>query len=154
MPLGPWHSTSDDTGYYTFTYDQMREYARAAIRALSADRGEAVDGRFPAPIRNPEAWPPNYANGYNDALRLATEEGFARPRASAAPSGVSDAVRDAIQHIRDQYPYDLFPLAGESLACKGARMARLTCDNIELEFKRLMEERQPQPGRVVGLHAD
>jgi hypothetical protein len=111
----------------------------------------AVDGRFPAPIRNPEAWPPNYANGYNDALRLATEEGFARPRASAAPSGVSDAVRDAIQHIRDQYPYDLFPPAGESLACKGARMARLTCDNIELEFKRLMEERQPQPGRVEGM---
>ena len=60
-------------------------------------------------------------------------------------------MRDAIQHIRDQYPYDLFPLAGESLACKGARMARLTCDNIELEFKRLMEERQPQPGRVEGM---
>lgn len=54
-----------------------------------AESAEGVDGRFPAPIRNPEAWPPNYADGYNDALRLVTEEGFARP---VAPSGVSDAM--------------------------------------------------------------
>jgi hypothetical protein len=60
----------------------------------------------------------------------------AAPRQDVArQEGVADVVRAAIQYIRDQYPEDLFP------DHHGARMARLTCDNIEREFKKRMEER-------------
>lgn len=41
-PCGPWHSTSDDTGYYTYTADQMRAYAEQCIAHA---RPEAVDER-------------------------------------------------------------------------------------------------------------
>lgn len=39
-PAGPWHATSDDTGYYTYTADQMRVYAEQCIAHA---RPEAVD---------------------------------------------------------------------------------------------------------------
>ena len=41
--------------------------------AEAAGRADAVPawfGELPAPISNPEAWPANYAGGYNDALNM------------------------------------------------------------------------------------
>ena len=35
-----------------------------------ADAAPAWFGELPAPISNPEAWPANYAGGYNDALNM------------------------------------------------------------------------------------
>ena len=45
------------------------------LRAVTmlAGRADAVPawfGELPAPISNPEAWPANYADGYNDALNM------------------------------------------------------------------------------------
>ena len=40
-PGGPWHATSDYEGYYTFTADQMRAYAQAALNARAG--GDAKD---------------------------------------------------------------------------------------------------------------
>ena len=38
-PGGPWHATSDYEGYYTFTADQMRAYAQAALNARAGGDG-------------------------------------------------------------------------------------------------------------------
>ena len=59
---------------------------------------------------------------------------YAEPR-HHADEGASDAVLGAIQEARGWYPTETFPEGGESLDCKSASMARLTCDNIEREFK-------------------
>ena len=43
------------------------------LRGEGAGRADAVPawfGELPAPISNPEAWPANYAGGYNDALNM------------------------------------------------------------------------------------
>ena len=49
------------------------EYVNYLIGLDSAGRADAVPawfGELPAPISNPEAWPANYAGGYNDALNM------------------------------------------------------------------------------------
>lgn len=72
---------------------------------------------------------------HDDATREANVRTFGE--AYGAPAAVDDAdvIRDAIRYIRDQYPIDLFPDNHHP----GARMARLTCDNIEREFKKRMQ---------------
>lgn len=42
----------------------------------------------------------------------------------------------AIQEVRDKYPTDIFPEGGKSIECKCAAMARLTCDNIEANLEK------------------
>lgn len=49
------------------------------------------------------------------------------------------AIAQAIQHVRDQYPEDVFPDNG-TFTGKSARMARLTCDNIEREIRERLAE--------------
>lgn len=39
-------------------------------------------------------------------------------------------VLEAIETIRAHYPEEVWPNEGDSVDCKGAKMARLTCDNI------------------------
>ena len=67
--------------------------ALAALSArASAGEGGVTDwqrepfGEMPAPIGNPEAWPPNYADGYNDAVRnMVAAFPSVRARLTAAP---------------------------------------------------------------------
>ena len=56
----------------------------------------------------------------------------------------------ACTHIKAQYPVEVFPEDGESMDCKSARMARLTCDNVfryymEQKDDRLEAEKEPTP---------
>jgi hypothetical protein len=111
------------------------EYAYAATPPSPAE--SAVDGRFPAPIRNPEAWPANYADGYNDALRLVTEEGFARP---AAPSGVSDAMVERAWH-----------LARNAWMAASRHGTQEAADQDAIHTLTAALAIQPQPGRVEGV---
>ena len=40
---------------------------------ISKEAVDAAAGYLPAPIDNPEAWPPGYAEGFNEALKLVSE---------------------------------------------------------------------------------
>ena len=66
---------SGDDVYYSA--DQIRKYgdarAQSMFEMMLAGRADAVPawfGELPAHISNPEAWPENYAGGYNDALNM------------------------------------------------------------------------------------
>ena len=50
--------------------DDAIRYGEAREAAGRADAVLAWFGKLPAPISNPEAWPANYAGGYNDALNM------------------------------------------------------------------------------------
>ena len=52
---------------------------------------------------------------------------------------IEEAVSHYCNKFKERYPEDVFPPDGNSLDCKSARMARLTCDNIIEEAKK--EER-------------
>jgi hypothetical protein len=49
----------------------------------------------------------------------------------------------AIEYVRSWYPLDIFPEDGQSLDCKSARMARITCNNI---LERLTSQAQAGEG--------
>lgn len=59
-----------ETIKYLYTRGQLRAYGDAREAAGRADAVPARFGELPAPISNPEAWPENYAGGYNDALNM------------------------------------------------------------------------------------
>jgi hypothetical protein len=50
---------------------------------------------------------------------------------------------DAVVNVRSHYPEDVFPEGGTTIDAQSASMARLTCDNIALEARRLAVERCP-----------
>ena len=56
---------------------------------------------------------------------------------------LDNIIKQAVSHycnkVKERYSEDVFPPDGNSLDCKSARMARLTCDNIIEEAKK--EER-------------
>jgi hypothetical protein len=57
-------------------------------------------------------------------------------------AGLASIIRAQIRVIRDvaaQYPTDVFPEDGETVECKAAKMARLTCANIERRLLALEE---------------
>lgn len=47
---------------------------------------------------------------------------------------------NAIRNVQRWYPTDIFPVDGESLDCKSAKMARLTCENVIYEHDKLLKE--------------
>jgi len=56
-------------------------------------------------------------------------------------SSKDERLREALEKVRNAYPYDVFPKNGKSIDCKCAEMARITCDNIEREYnEEAMEE--------------
>ena len=58
---------------------------------------------------------------------------------------------EAINNVRSHYPEKVFPPDGESIECKSAFMARLTCDNIQREvYDRLKEIEGETPGGAEG----
>lgn len=48
---------------------------------------DAVLGCLPAPIKNPDAWPPGYADGFNDCAQLAYESVAGAMAASSGRNG-------------------------------------------------------------------
>jgi hypothetical protein len=48
-------------------------------------------------------------------------------------------VLQVIHNVAANYPTDIWPDNGDTLDCKGAKMARLTCENIERGLKELDE---------------
>lgn len=46
----------------------------------------------------------------------------------------------AIEYVQSWYPEDIFPETGQSLDCKSAMMARLTCKNIKDKYFELMKD--------------
>jgi hypothetical protein len=57
-----------------------------------------------------------------------------QPRRDATAAPAQEPALEAIAKVRAMYPEDIFPEDGDSLDCKSARMARLTCDNIKREL--------------------
>lgn len=54
----------------------------------------------------------------------------------------------AIASVRAHYPESVFPPDGESLDCKSAFMARVTCDNILRELDERLDEEKEKEGGV------
>lgn len=67
--------------------------ASCASRARNRALAERVIGGLPAPIGNPESWPPNYADGWNDCALIAFESTSAIlgpvPRYTLTPKGLA-----------------------------------------------------------------
>ncbi len=81
----------------------------------------------------------------NTMPEILASEWSQRITAALADLTVDEAmVYDTIQKVRSMYPTDIFPENGESLDCKSARMARLTCDNIAREFAALTAALNPR----------
>lgn len=57
----------------------------------------------------------------------------------ASMSGEPKAIdwAEAVRYVRSFYPEDVFPWPSDTTEGQAARMARLTCDNIEREARRL-----------------
>ena len=74
VPLPMFPIESDGSYWSTTEIEVIRAYGNAReAAARDAGRADAVPawvGKLPAPISNPEAWPANYAGGYNDALAM------------------------------------------------------------------------------------
>jgi len=58
--------------------------------------------------------------------------------ASVAQGEALERWPEAIAWVRDHYPEDVFLPGSDSLDAKGARMARLTCDNIVRHFEEVV----------------
>lgn len=74
VPLPMFPIESEGSYWSTTEIEVIRAYGNAReAAARDAGRADAVPAWFcelPAPISNPEAWPANYAGGYNDALNM------------------------------------------------------------------------------------
>jgi hypothetical protein len=75
-----------------------------------------------------------------------------RPRAIQWVATAIESERRRACAICDEvaswYPADVFPPQGDSVDCRSARMARLTCENIKNYILGIVDA--PQEGRKVG----
>lgn len=67
--------------------------------------------------------------GGNISLRAISEQAF-----TCGARLEQKACISICQEVAARYPIDVFPVDGESIDCKSARMARLTAANIEREI--------------------
>lgn len=82
--------------------------------------GEGDDpfGDMPAPIGNPEAWPPNYADGYNDAVRNMVDSfPSVRARLTTRPTPEAQEARDAVDARRYRWLKNNFEFSFHRATC-------------------------------------
>ena len=76
--------------------------------------------------------------------RSAEEPVASETREEEFKADLDKIIEEAVSHycnkFKERYPEDVFPPDGNSLDCKSARMARLTCDNIIEEAKKEEEQ--------------
>lgn len=85
----------------------MSEHFKNFGTGVAAQTSDNWRGRMPAKIANPEAWPLNYADGFNDALQLVYEEtGIAPP-----PHDTGTERGEAVGYISQSAAYQLLALS-------------------------------------------
>ena len=68
-----WNEDSSLETWFPYTAEPLKALEAENEKLRATGRADAVPawfGELPAPISNPEAWPANYAGGYNDALNM------------------------------------------------------------------------------------
>jgi len=132
-----------DCGDLTHFNDDMR---RVTVDALLAKQGKLVQqARVPSSHRwNVERDGDDLLVCFNDHDK-GEKCDYKRfvPASSQQQARVPEGWREAIQNVRRMYSLEFFPDDGGQTALIG-RMARLTCDNIELEIGEL-EDAAPTP---------
>ena len=98
---------------------------RGVSEELKQAKEKFVKRWFPFRYGRPPGW-----------HRLCTEEEINLRMIADLDKIIGEAVSHYCNKVKERYPEDVFPPDGNSLDCKSARMARLTCDNIIEEAKK------------------
>lgn len=90
-----WNEDSSLETWFPYTAEPLKALEAENEKLRATGRADAVPawfGELPAPISNPEAWPANYAGGYNDALNMCYDviRGHAPPQMTT--QGEADAL--------------------------------------------------------------